>query len=156
MKLIIDIDEELYEQAIRDKDYHKVTGLNDINEYSLTIANGTPISTEGDLISRSELKKTIKEFEDVRGYSILLYIIDNAPTVEINTNDIEYKAYCKGLDDGKKIARPQGEWIIDGHHIRCNKCNEYICNTDREGNKIPDSFCPNCGSDMRGKTYEND
>lgn len=52
--------------------------------------------------------------------------------------------------------RPQGEWIIDGHHIRCSRCNEYICNTDREGNKIPDNFCPNCGSDMRGKTYEND
>lgn len=47
--------------------------------------------------------------------------------------------------------RPKGEWIIDGHHIRCNRCNEYICNTDREGNKIPDNFCPNCGADMRGK-----
>ena len=45
----------------------------------------------------------------------------------------------------------QGEWIMDGHHIRCNKCNEYICNTDREGNKIPDNFCPNCGVDMRRK-----
>ena len=49
------------------------------------------------------------------------------------------------------VERPQGEWIIDGHHIRCNRCNEYICNTDREGNKIPDNFCPNCGADMRGK-----
>lgn len=47
--------------------------------------------------------------------------------------------------------RPQGEWIIDGHHIRCTKCNEYICNTDREGDKIPDNFCPNCGADMRGE-----
>ena len=45
--------------------------------------------------------------------------------------------------------RPQGEWIIDGHHIRCNRCNEYICNTDREGNKIPDNFCSNCGAKMR-------
>lgn len=45
--------------------------------------------------------------------------------------------------------RPQGEWIIDGHHIRCNRCNEYICNTDREGNKIPDNFCSNCGADMK-------
>jgi hypothetical protein len=92
MKLIIDIDEELYEQATRDKGYHDVTGLNDINDYSLTIAQGIP-------------------YEE----------------------------------------RLHGEWIIDGHHIRCNRCNEYICNTDREGNKIPDSFCPNCGADMRGK-----
>ena len=51
----------------------------------------------------------------------------------------------------KALERPQGEWIIDGHHIRCNKCNEYICNADREGNKIPDNFCPNCGADMRGE-----
>lgn len=47
--------------------------------------------------------------------------------------------------------RPKGKWIIDGHHIRCNMCNEYICNTDREGDKIPDNFCPNCGADMRGE-----
>ena len=47
--------------------------------------------------------------------------------------------------------RPQGEWIIDGHHIRCNRCYEYICNTDREGNEIPDNFCPNCGAKMRGE-----
>lgn len=42
MKLVIDINEELYEQAIRDKNYHDVTGLNDINDYSLTIAQGIP------------------------------------------------------------------------------------------------------------------
>lgn len=47
-------------------------------------------------------------------------IINNAPTVEINTNDIEYKAYCKGLEDGKKIARPQGEC--------CGIC--YLCDVD--------------------------
>lgn len=59
----------------------------------------------------------------------VLKIIDNAPTIE---------------------ERPKGKWIIDGHHIRCNRCNEYICNTDSEGNTIPDNFCPNCGADMRG------
>jgi len=37
--------------------------------------------------------------------------IANAPTIEINTNDIEYKAYCKGLEDGKKIARSVDEEI---------------------------------------------
>lgn len=45
--------------------------------------------------------------------------------------------------------RPTGEWIIDGHHIRCNRCNKYICNTDREGDVIPDNFCPNCGAKMK-------
>ena len=45
--------------------------------------------------------------------------------------------------------RPTGEWIFDGHHIRCNKCYEYICNTDSEGNEIPDNYCPNCGAKMK-------
>ena len=92
-----------------------------------------------DLISRSALKKAINDFYDnhFKGLvpnELITYAkavdnaIDNAPTAE---------------------ERPQGEWIIDGHHICCNRCNEYICDTDREGNKIPDSFCPNCGADMR-------
>lgn len=50
--------------------------------------------------------------------------------------------------------RPHGKWIIDGHHRRCNRCNEYICNTDIEGNKIPDNFCSNCGADMREANNE--
>ena len=84
------------------------------------------------LIDADELKKRAIPCEIHNGaltdLCVPLYQINNAPTVE----------------------RPQGEWIIDGHHIRCNKCNEYICNTDREGNKIPNNFCPNCGADMRG------
>ena len=47
-----------------------------------------------------------------------------------------------------------GEWEIDGHHIRCNKCNIYMCNTDREGDSIPQNFCPNCGADMRKESEE--
>ena len=43
-----------------------------------------------------------------------------------------------------------GEWIYDGHHRRCNRCGTYFCNTDREGDIIPNNFCPNCGADMRG------
>lgn len=57
---------------------------------------------------------------------------------------IDWKALCE-----KVAERPQGEWIIDGHHMRCNYCNEYTCTEDREGNSIPDNFCPNCGADMR-------
>ena len=33
----------------------------------------------------------------------------------------------------------------DGHHIRCTSCGEYWCETDIEGNKFPNRFCPNCG-----------
>lgn len=120
-----------------------------------------------DLISRSALKKAIKSYADDQyaeneylGECSIMNIIDNAPTVNISQGE-----WAKGFHEGFKVGsmladafneRPQGEWIIDGHHIHCSRCNEYICNTDREGNKIPDNFCPNCGSDMRGKTYEND
>ena len=31
--------------------------------------------------------------------------------------------------------RKNGEWIVDGHHIRCKL--------------IPTNFCPNCGAEMR-------
>jgi hypothetical protein len=41
-----------------------------------------------------------------------------------------------------------GKWIPDGHHRRCNRCGTYFCHTDREGDTIPNNFCPNCGAKM--------
>ena len=65
---------------------------------------------------------------------------------EINTNDIEYKAYCKGLEDGKKIARPQGEWVKmafdDKTIFYCSECHSHF--------EYPFNFCPICGADMKG------
>ena len=107
---------------------------------------------DNDLISRDALKKTIIDNGYSHYYEIFA-IIDNASPEE--TGKIEYKTYNEGFKDGveqgiKLSERPQGEWIIDGHHRRCNYCNEYTCTEDREGNSIPDNFCPNCGADMRG------
>lgn len=48
------------------------------------------------------------------------------------------------------VDRLQGEWIRDGHHIRCKKCGAYFCDTDREGDAYPQNFCPNCGARMKG------
>ena len=73
----------------------------------------------------------------------------------VSVEAIEY-AFNSGYAEAKaKFERPKGEWIIDGYHIRCNKCNEYICTQDREGAVIPNNFCPNCGADMRGKKNDN-
>ena len=104
-----------------------------------------------DLISRSELKNAIDDYVEKRK-DVLLWqedveeIIDNVPTVEIDTNDIEYKAYCKGLEDGKKIARQHGEWIFNesykGLLAVCSECKAATLST--HGN-----FCPNCGAEMR-------
>lgn len=44
--------------------------------------------------------------------------------------------------------RKVGKWIIDGHHIKCSSCGVSMCNTDREGDKIPREFCPACGAKM--------
>ena len=107
-----------------------------------------------DLISREALKEAFEDlfYNDYDDQKRTERLINNAPTVEpekAKEGEI-IKAYTKGFDDGIEITRQKGEWIIDGHHIRCNRCNEYICNTDREGNKIPDNFCPNCGASMKG------
>ena len=49
-------------------------------------------------------------------------------------------------------AEPKtGKWIRDGHHIRCDQCGMYMCDTDREGDKIPNEFCPSCGVKMEGE-----
>lgn len=111
--------------------------------------DGHPIFSDSEMLSTKDIAK----------------IIDSAPTfepeIEYGTDGQPYRLFISVISGGQVVPdmlqgwryeeRPQGEWIIDGHHIRCNRCNEYICNTDREGNKIPDSFCPNCGADMRGE-----
>lgn len=44
-----------------------------------------------------------------------------------------------------------GYWIKDGHHITCDQCGQSMCDKDREGNTIPQNFCPNCGVRMDGE-----
>lgn len=41
-----------------------------------------------------------------------------------------------------------GHWIKDGHHITCDQCGQSMCDKDREGDPIPQNFCPNCGVAM--------
>ena len=55
------------------------------------------------------------------------YLLENAPTID---------------------SVKHGRWISDGHHIRCDQCGMYMCDTDREGDRIPTEFCPHCGSKM--------
>lgn len=134
MKRIIEIDESLYNR-IRDR----MAILSDIPRLCGLVAGSEPYNPSGDCISREALKEQTIWTKVNNGVELIdievvpLDAIDNAQAVE---------------------SRPQGEWIIDGHHIRCNKCNEYICDTDREGNKIPDNFCPNCGAKMKGRFVE--
>ena len=97
-------------------------------------------------------------------YDDIKDVIDNAPTVITNS---VYEAYCALSDEefehsnsfwittpkGKKInfvkERPQGEWIIDGHHYKCSRCGKTLAIMFSEAD---DDLigCPFCLADMRG------
>ena len=109
------------------------------------------------LIDANALKEEINNLAIPIYEKMVLKAIDNAPTVKIDTNDIEYKAYCKGLEDGKKIARPQGEWIkhcpcsSGGWWIRCSECGAI----DKSDGSKTLNYCWNCGAEMReGDKYD--
>ena len=63
-------------------------------------------------------------------------------------NKISLGEYDKMVQPLNEEVRKAGHWIRDGHHIRCSECSEYICDKDREGDTIPQNFCPNCGAKM--------
>ena len=75
---------------------------------------------------------------------------------QLERNEITVGEFEKIIEPLKHLSygRPQGEWIRDGHHIRCKKCGTYFCDTDREGDPYPQNFCPNCGARMKGANSE--
>lgn len=131
-------------------------------------------STQGDLISRSALRKDIEHLYSVYAenkdwfYTAVLDHIDNAPTV------VNY--YTKGFADGERSGRnfpladeekamlvrqwrPHGEWIKYIRCIECSVCKDKFFADDEEENcqdyepctDLSFNFCPNCGADMRGE-----
>lgn len=110
MKLIIDIDENVFTRLF-DNGTEGIS-VEDRIEVGKAIRKGTPVSTEGDLISREALKKALKEIFDtveVVLFDDIIATIDNAPTVEVG-----YLTNCANCERVEKIranARPQGEWV---------------------------------------------
>lgn len=102
---------------------------------------------DADALIRAFNEAQVEFDEYYKGLGRAKVITDNAPTVEYTFEEAFQKTVCEQRLYCPK--RPQGEWIIDGHHIRCNKCNEYICTEDREGNSIPNNFCLFCGAEMQ-------
>lgn len=70
----------------------------------------------------------------------------NSLTYPSSLNDVKWK-----LIELPSVELKTGKWIRDGHHIKCDQCGMHMCDTDREGDKIPNNFCPNCGSYNGGK-----
>lgn len=158
MKLVVDIPDDVYESVKNTKTIETVDY--DIVSLYRATKNGKPVSTDGDLISRENLKKAIDKLFESGGYDsgLVMDMIDNAPTVEY---PFYQEAYQTGYEEGKN-ERPQGEWE-ESHIISCGKILqmqldviEHKCkNCGRWSIKwvrtIPDNFCPNCGAEMRGE-----
>lgn len=118
MKLVIDIEPRYCEDMQSDVKELYYEAINRITE---AVRNGIPYEDKprGDFISREALKKALHNFFDGKVIGEPAYIlrdvfcyIDGAPALaKIDTNDIEYKSYCKGLEDGKKIVKTPSEWI---------------------------------------------
>jgi hypothetical protein len=171
MRLIIDIDDEMVCNDIKNKALEPTSATDEaiIN----ALYNGTPVSTDGDLISREALKKALNancdtlcpdkntnwcehccphnDFED---------LIDNDPTVELTEEQAIDKLHETGWlprHDKEMTERPQGEWLDEkfvAFHLTCNKCG---CNIRRQKEEVFEgdyayNFCPNCGAKMGGST----
>lgn len=93
VKLMIEVDEKYYRNIKEQGSFSTATYQGELLQ---AIANGTPI-TEGDLISRKALVKSIEEIEDnYDGYepndlgkfmNKVYDIIDNAPSIGGNQNE---------------------------------------------------------------------
>lgn len=170
MKLIIDIDEELYEAY---KGKPPMLGDAGMDMIAQAIANGTPYEErpQGDLISREALLKRVDEERKyllARGQTgaehILVHnfreLVEDALTVD--ADEIYKKGYHAGFfATHGEPERPQSKWIITAedsegiHRIQCPFCGyekgsdfiDYIIVTFE---KFP-PFCESCGAELRGK-----
>ena len=99
--------------------------------------------------------------EDIIKRSDAIKALKSMLSDDINTSILFFwqnQTVGRGIDKIKNLPsadRPQGEWIKDGHHIRCKECGVYFCIEDREGNAYPQNFCPNCGRWMKGADDED-
>lgn len=101
-----------------------------------------------------QIREDYEEFiEGIKAIDFAINTLKSVPTIEINTNDIEYKAYCKGLEDGKKIGRPHGKWIYHEDWKNEGEC-PYECSSCGRTYDYAMNFCGHCGADMRNKGEE--
>ena len=167
MKLIIEIDDKNYKaivEQVKKNDYPDMsTGR--------AIANGTPYTPKGDLISRSEAKKlgaTCLARRNENGQLETIISLDNAPTIEfppvINMKPLTAEEK-QGLIDALKKSRLKvvklddvgirGEWArhdewVNGeyvggfYHVNCPVIEEGYALYSRWETR----FCPNCGAPM--------
>lgn len=102
---------------------------------------------------------TQREFEIKDNmYLNFQYAIDNASTVEPQRTELEEHFYhrcgfLQGIEYGKELTRPQGEWIIVkdkkwGDNVKCPFCGKELAGTDL-------NFCCKCGAKLIGSEKMN-
>ena len=87
-------------------------------------------------------------------FDICLTEVSNAPTINTYTEEEVQEIRRKVARQFISNKRPKGEWedmswFYHKPMYKCTRCNQIF-----EIGYY--SYCPQCGSDMRGKTYEND
>ena len=106
---------------------------------------------QGDLISRSELKKCAIPCQIHNGaltdLCVPLYQIDNAPTVDCYTFTQVKELFDLNVqmaDEIENLKRPQGEWIEQTKYPYAYNCTNCGFENTHKAN-----FCEKCGADMK-------
>lgn len=135
MKLIIDIDEDRYEDTKRIASVQMNYRAPTIEQI---VANGTPLEQEPceDAISRGDA----------------LQIVENVETARLKGDiDLTYPPTIKGLKALPSVQQKIGHWIrVDKDKLKCSKCEvvHFIAQYPQSA-KI--NYCPNCGVRMADK-----
>lgn len=167
MKLIIDIPEDMYNDA-------NILIVKDFPELKKIIANGKPLfDMTYEQISDAFLNAIANYWEEkskyltppptpaqchdcsneIRKGTFVSEPIEVIKAGEPLSNSDVIRAasekgelYRRGFKDAmKRYKRPTGKWIF---HEDYNESNRYGCNQCGNLNNTPGNFCPNCGAEM--------
>ena len=119
--------DEMYGLSYEDADwYDKAIKENERLKKELEM-----LKFDRDCISREATKQAIRDFfPNLDDRCEINSVINMQPTVY------------------PKSDKPSGEWIYDGHHLRCSNCNDYHAIKDSDWTLIASNYCPNCGAKM--------
>lgn len=97
MKVLIDISEKLYKNVVERTKMGYIG-----SDVWIAVANGIPVSIDGDSISRSDLKKAITELNlDNTSHWSVIHKINIAPTLDIpkpNCVTCDHFGKCEGCE----------------------------------------------------------
>ena len=112
-----------------------------------------------DAVSREAIDECKELMTDIKGetvYAVRMSDIRQLPSVtvrqtqEVEESNFDVNQYKADIDTayecGKASVRQTGEWIEHEKHLECPFCQTWYL----RDHLIRNSYCPNCGADMRG------